>query len=878
MPSISYNLIVRNNPEGLERALTSLYEVLWEEGDETIVVDTGSDKEALRATQEVCKAFTTCDLILRPDLMLNDTSKAKEWLGKHYDLLGDGRVLRSFAEAREVAREASVNPVIFWIDTDDTLVEQPEQHGALRRLINDVMNPEAPKVSAVYLDYAYAHSKDGTCTTVLRRERAVFKDWFEWKGNCHETLIPIEGTPARSLPQGFFEGVPAYVHHHKINEDNDQLKASDARNYIILRNELERDCEAGTYQDPRTLFYFGNATRGLHRFHEAIDIYKDFIGKSGSQDDRFASCYYIAGIYMLEEFQRPWDAIEWYKKCIDINPRDPRAWYGLSRAYAYMQRWADAMLYYEHGETLPEPQGLHSYDPTHVHFHPHVVAAHCCRKLEKYDRALKYIKKAAANRPNDKDIQDSVNLMQNEANGHGLHKAVETILGCLKFGGPPAMDLARNIAGKLAAVPPSLEKKGIGAVEPPDPRKNGPSLAIWCGGSNENWDYTSEDSGCGGSEKMVILIADALQKRGVNVSVYAEVPFQNRGISPAGVAWHHWSQFDQKRQRDVLVVWRNHAAVHKLISPSKIRVLWNHDVQNPAAYCDSLRAAVDHVQFQSEYHTEPVEGVLPDAKRWVARNAIDAERFTDEEIEKNPKVVAFLSSPDRGLLTAAKIVERAQKIDPEIQLVALYGFTPWARKAYAGNQHMHIPDIGRDGSIDEYEKELMAQLDKVGATFLGRVGWKQVSRLLKVAGAWLYPTRFPEISCMAAMECQAHGVLPVATCYGALEETIFEQSYVLDPVNESEAWMDHAAERLVSACALPGDDPTREDMAKKAIKKYNIDDLAENWISRLGLQEALVAASQEGNGERAAPESALKDALAEIGGFGRGEQYATGSD
>jgi glycosyltransferase involved in cell wall biosynthesis len=582
---------------------------------------------------------------------------------------------------------------------------------------------------------------------------------------------------------------------------------------------------------------------------------------------------------MLEEFQRPWDAIEWYQKAIDINPRDPRPWYGLARSMAYMQRWTDSMLYYEHGETLPEPQGLHSYDPTHVLFHPHVVAAHCCRKLEKYDRAMEFMQKAASYRPNDPKVQESLGMLQNAKNGHNLKEAVERVLQCCKYQGPPARDMAREIAGKLVAVPPGLEKMGIGAVEPEEDRAKAPDVAIWCGGSNEDWDYTSEEDGCGGSEKMVILVADALQARGVNVSVYGEVSHENRGVSPAGVVWRHWSQFDNKRKRDVLVVWRNPGAVAGLICPAKLRVLWNHDVQNPAAYTDQFRAAVDLVQFQSEYHTEPVEGALPDSKRWVARNAIDPARFDTESVERDPKAVIYLSSPDRGLMTAAKIVERAQKIDPEIKLICLYGFTPWARKAYASNQHMHIPDIGHDWSIDEYEKALMKQLDKVNAAFLGRVGWREVSRLMNRAGSWLYPTRFPEISCMAAMEVQAHGVIPVSTCYGALEETVKHKEFVLDPVNDSEAWWDHAARQLVAACNVPASDPLRGSMEETARAYFNIDDLAENWIDRLGLREALVAASEEGDGKRATPEPDLiKAALKEIGGFGRGEQHAAGTD
>lgn len=191
-----------------------------------------------------------------------------------------------------------------------------------------------------------------------------------------------------------------------------------------------------------------------------------------------------------------------------------------------------------------------------------------------------------------------------------------------------------------------------------------------------------------------------------------------------------------------------------------------------------------------------------------------------------------MSSPDRGLYTVARVVKKAQERDPAISLVAAYGINKWARKA---PRFRNVPDLGHDVDSDIWEERMYEALDACGAQVLNRVSFERMDNLLKSSGAWLYPTRFDEISCMSAMEAQAHGVIPVATEHGALKETIFARHYPLDPVNDGEAsdeWIASAAKQLVKACNC-GDYARRDKMAKGAWERYNIDDLAESWISTL---------------------------------------------
>jgi glycosyltransferase involved in cell wall biosynthesis len=613
--------------------------------------------------------------------------------------------------------------------------------------------------------------------------------------------------------------------------------------------------------DPRTIFYLGNACRGLGLWREAVSLYRRFDRISGSPDDRFNAAYFAASIFMEISVKRPHDAYDAFLECMKIKPQDPRPYYGLSRACAALKRNQEAVEWYDKGnqKEMPEMQ-MHSHDPTHVNYHPHCVACICYKQMDMPERALECAVRAAQVRPNYQPALDLVDSARNFTAAMRLTEAIGTIFSNLQHGGPNAERVAREVCAELRAIPPELEKRGVSKIEPPDPRPERPEVAIWCGSTHHEWSYESKRDGVGGSEKMVILLSEALQRRGVNVSVYCNCPLWARGIDEStGVRWQHWAEFDKKRSRDTVVFWRNPEAAVGIECPAKTRIIWNHDVQNRGRYTEEVLAIVDYIQFQSDAHLDGVRD-LPEEKIWVARNAIDLpEGAPLVSPDKKTKLVAFCSSPDRGLMTAAEIVQRAQKIDPDITLLVTYGFPDWAREMWAQNSHPHIPDLGMQACVDQYERDVHRLLDQIGAQILNKVGFDEMENVWNQCGVWLYPTRFLEISCMAAMEAQAHGCIPVSTQHHALKETILPEATVWKNILETppmalkdyNEWLDGAALRLVKACNTPADDPARLTMAEAAVEKYDIEGLAQMWIDKLELnlgdEESNMAADSSGN-------------------------------
>lgn len=824
---ISVCMIVKNCADSLDRCLASLRKGFLRKGDEIVCVDTGStDNTVSVATSH------KATVIKRPDLRCDMAGLVDKWLPEQSEKFRGERqfdkgCLLDFAAARQISVDAAKNDIIFWIDSDDVLVE--ETPGRLREVVDRGM----VEYDALFLNYLYSFDKhDKRCTTILKRERVVDRRSYYWRGKCHETLIPRPGVTPRGV--AFFEDLNAAIVHADARQDH---QLSDIRNYVIIRNEIEEDLNAGKSPDVRSIFYLGNAARGLRRHAEAISMYRKTLDLSGSRDDKYSSAYYIAVTYLAPDIRRPLDALDLGFDLLKLKPEDPRGPYLLSRCYHLLNRNQESIHWYNVGRLLPEPkETLHSYDPEHISSMPAMIAVSAARALgdeAMVNRFMSELVRLRADHPDVRAIgQDTANWFA----GRSLQQAIKTLTrNCQPKTSKEFVTRAREIMAPLETVPPELEEEGLGKIEPVDERFEGkvkPDVSIYCGRTYEGWGPGSAATGIGGSEKAVIMMAPRLQKLGFNVTVYASVPFNQRGLeSETGVIWRHWSEFDYARPRGVMIFWRNPAGVEMPI-PCQKRIVWCHDVQNPAAWTKTRCALVDQVWVLSKYHKSTLgkaAEVLGD-KVIVTRNGIDSELFASlEGTPRKANRVIFSSSPDRGVMTAIRAFQAATK-DPDAELHICYGFNKHFFETAKDQEYRGIPDLNRDFSMYDYVKMVYAACDAdPRITYHGRINWDKLAKLMSSAGVWLYPTRFHEISCMSAMEAQAAGCLPVCSQVAALEETIGAWGPTVDADEP-----DRTAGIL--AHSMNGGQPTdyaRNKMVDSARRRFSYDTLAEEWSALL---------------------------------------------
>ena len=803
---ISTILLTKNCAAHLEECLSSLKDFLRPDlGDEIVIVDTGSSDNTISVALS-----HGATVLSRPDLCVPGMHDlVREFLpDEAQKLLEDPQFkdgfLADFAAARQIGTDAAKNDLVFWIDSDDILTGG----AALRTFCSEFFTK--PEHNHLFLRYDYSFDEDGACNTVLWRERILRRSLYKWCGVCHESMVPNNGAP--TTVNRFSEA--AIVHkngrHHTY---------SDIRNYAILYNAWKTAAEKKEWLDPRWEYYLGNACRGLSRWPEAIKWYTRVLKRSGSREDRLSCTLNIAYSYIL--FGRPWRAIDWFFQAIKIFPSEPRAYFGIARAYYELRRFKDCVLYTEMGRALPAPSQLTSVDPNAFDFYPGVFLALAHKHLGNAPHALQALEEVESLRGANPATQDLSKEIRSWAARQQALSAVNAVCS-MAASKDAALTLMRQVRPEIRANIPELQVETYTGK----PKK---SITFLCGVTSEPWDPTSVESGIGGSEKMVIMLAKEFASRGWRVDVYGNPNPENRYKSFDGVTYRPAESFNPTLERDILIIWRGWGY---LDAPLKARKIFMdlHDVQSPADYTPARLAKLSGIFFKSEFHLDPVRG-LASPLAIVTRNAIDCTHFTT--VSDTPRVrkrLAYTSSPDRGLKRALQLFARIKAIHPDAELHLFYGFSKLYLERSAAIDYSYFGDEDCERHMLDYAEECFDLATKLGVTNHGRVGHKALADFLRTCSVVLYPTSFPEISCMSAMEAQAAGAFPVATAFGALPETV-RYGTLVTPTDR--AVDDDAFVRSVCSYFDAGDDLTtvRVNMSVSALRDFNLSDLASSWIS-----------------------------------------------
>lgn len=798
---VSIVLIAKNNAKIIPDLFDSLRPFL-RATDEVVVVDTGST-DGTQAILEQYSGLCHFQLLNRPDLnQAGMLDLVKKYLPDEAQKcaedpqFNDG-FLADFAAARQIGTDAARHDLILWIDTDDVL----EGGGILRRRIDEHFG--AGDNRPLFLAYDYSFDSDGVCNTVLWRERICRRSLYRWAGVCHESMIPRSGqvTEVVRVPAEEARIVHKHGRHHIY---------SDIRNYAILRNAHEK----AEWKDPRWEFYLGNACRGLRRWQEAIDWYARVLRRSGSSDDRLACALNIGFCFIL--FGRPWRALDWFFQAAKIDTNDPRPYYGMARAFFELKRYRDCLTYSQIGHSFARPQTITSIDPNQLDFVPAVFEVLSLQELGNIPGALAKVSELQRLRPNYEGTAALLQDIHSWARNEQLKGATE-LLTSAAFSREASLDMIKAIKPEIRQLIPELQVETY--CTPP---RN--SVTFLCGQTFERWDATSLQDGVGGSEKMVILLAREFAKAGKRVDVYGHPKPENAYKTFDKVTYRPSSSFNPLLKRDTLIIWRHWGFLDAPLKARKI-FLDLHDVQVPSDFKPGRLARLAGIFFKSNFHLDPVKAVCPPGLAIVTRNGTANPVGS---AARNLRKIVFTSSGDRGLLRSLRIFARVRAIHPDSEFHSFYGFTPLYAKKAAEQEYQFFGDVLCERHMNDYAEDCFDLGTKVGARFHGRVGSDALAAELETSSIWLYPTRFPEISCISAMEAQAAGCLPVCTDYGALKETV--DYGIRIPFDAS----DDAYIQAIDSIFKKGSsyDDYRKDCAKWAQEKFAVGPLAKEWLAR----------------------------------------------
>lgn len=779
---ISLSMIVRNGAENIGNCLRSVEAAV----DEINIVDTGSTDgtpDIIRTIAPQAKIETWIDPNRHP---------TEGWIS-------------DFSTPRNRSFEMASGEAILWMDHDDVLESEADSDPAamLRQTIDGRMELASPKADLLEMPYHYIKDQWGNVVLSLPRFRVVRRDHFRWVWPVHEDL-----RPTRYVKRADLRKHPLYVDHLRVHErGNDPAR----RNLWIM----ERYMQAGGEMESRLWQNLAGSLSALARWQESVDAYESAIASVGSDTEaHFTSLLRQGDGY--RQMQRPERAAESYLRAQLLYPERRQAWLKLAELCIELGQTQAALTYSDIAEAMPPEREGFIHVPLLERAVPLQVKAQAFLSSDKLDEAMGCYSELLKIFPGDKELTEQVTRLQATLSADNLGRAFRAVAGTMTRA--QAKSLWLSAPPELATAQEALRARR------PDRPSGKPSIVFWCGKANELWSPESVSKGIGGSEEAVIFLSREMAALGWAVEVYADPPSHQIGLDEHGVLWQPYYVWEAQDSADVFVGWRQGhpkaAIAQGLGDRCGQRWLWLHDAISPEYLRGSWTDSLTGIFCLTEFHAKR----LPDDLRHklvLTKNGISPEYLFSGPNKATELVYA--SSPDRGLEYLLREWPKIKAAIPDSRLHIYYGFT----KNWMATE-AQFPELRRVRS------EILRTKDQPGVVWHGMVGQRELSQAFADCGFWLYPTEWPETSCITAMKAQAMGAIPITSRYpesGVPETTRFD----LGPppkdgsLYTNASWLAEWTASVIDSVPRQDLGPMREEMKSWARETYSWAKVAAQW-------------------------------------------------
>ena len=270
----------------------------------------------------------------------------------------------------------------------------------------------------------------------------------------------------------------------------------------------------------------------------------------------------------------------------------------------------------------------------------------------------------------------------------------------------------------------------------------------------------------GGSETVVVQLSRRLAQRGHSCRVYA--PMNQSHDHDGPVEWRDLVLTNWKRDG----AWYLHRCPEALdnFDWSTVRgndqplFLWCDDIDYANDLDEDRASKLQHLFGMCSQHAEYLKTRYSFAADKVVTSTpgIQSDRLRRlPPQERDPFRLIYPSSPDRGLEWLLHIFRRLREFDERFNLHVHYGWKVIDAKA---RQPGGEP-------IRRLKAKILA-LDCPGVTWHGWTEQEDLWLAYQQASFWCYPCIFAETACVAGMEAQALGCIPIFEPYAALTETV----------------------------------------------------------------------------------------------------------
>lgn len=311
-------------------------------------------------------------------------------------------------------------------------------------------------------------------------------------------------------------------------------------------------------------------------------------------------------------------------------------------------------------------------------------------------------------------------------------------------------------------------------------------------------------TGVGGTEAMVVVLAEALAARGIAVTV--ATPLERSDCErvvyqPIGSA--------RPRDADVTVLVKRWSDAAIEAGPARVFLATDVHVPDPGMFARCLEWST-HSLALSPFMRQQLQAVVPASGMGILSPPLALEDYPANENARDP-VMLYCSVPDRGLYYLKDLFPAIRKRVPAATLVITSDFTLWGR-APAKSAFMRF-----------FEHQQ-------GIEYLGHVGRSQLIVEQQRARVMAYPCTFEEGFCISAAECMAAGAVPVTTNAFALQTTVGDAGVLID--GRPRSWF-YRRRFVKAAAALLTDDRQwreRSQACRRRAETYSSAAVAERFL------------------------------------------------
>lgn len=695
--------------------------------------------------------------------------------------------INDFAAARNYNFSQCTNDWIMWLDADDVL----RGTGNIR---DAVKVAEGNGVTGLSTLYHYSHDENGVVTDSHWKLQLVKNGYYEWKGVIHEDLLPIkDGRDAR---------IKDVIRVHTA--DKDDAKRSLERNKKILEEIVQKEKD-----EPRHYFYLARCYLGTEEWEKVIDVVDTYLTLSNWPEERYDALNMQGEAFM--RLERNSEALRAHSAAILELEDAPDAYIYKARNYIKEEKWLNALTNLEIAETRDKDRVILKKAALYDH-DLYVMSAICYTNLGQFKAAI-----AAASRAyNNRKTEQSKEILQIAQDMQRDEDLTQHYIALLKHHVSDHAAIARI----LQDVPENIkDDPRILMYQRELPAKKWPDKSVvwFCGDSFDEWDgETIEKGGIGGSETAVIKLSEELVKEGYEVTVYnkCEAPVGGKEIN--GVKYVPFWEMNHLDHFENLILWRWPQYVDMFPNAKNI-LLDMHDTSNDIFFTEERLNKIDKVMVKTEYHKSLFPSV-PDDKFVVVGNGIDLSRF--KKAPKNKHKFIYTSCASRGLETVLDVWPDIRKLYPEAELHVFYGWKNYYES------HKNNP------AKMQWMKTMQDKLGQEGIVNHGRVDQNTLAKEMDTATLWLYPTEFPEIHCITALEMQAANVYPITSGFAALAETQ-KSGIKIDGNPQDKSWRERFVNEIDFAMSNPKLLKEELETGKKWADDNSWTNVAKTWIKNL---------------------------------------------